>query len=116
MGDTATTGAAHVAIASRREGTARIGSMLRNGLDGQITTARRRGSRSAASTSGCARAVSAPLYATSRTARAQRPRTKLPSIASHHTAVHGRAHTIFADMREARREIESRTEDWGERR
>ena len=40
IGDTATTGAAHCAIASRMPETARIGSMLMNGLDGQITTAR----------------------------------------------------------------------------
>ena len=51
IGETAMTGAAQVAIASRMPGTARIGSMLMNGLDGQITTARSRGSRSATSAS-----------------------------------------------------------------
>ncbi len=48
IGDTATTGAGQAVSAARTPGSARIGSMLRNGLDGQITTARKRASASAA--------------------------------------------------------------------
>ena len=59
-GDTATTGAGQSASAARTPGTARMGSMLMNGLDGQITTAVVAGSASAARKSGCARAVAAP--------------------------------------------------------
>src|SRR5437764_273559 len=40
IGDTAITGALHARNAARTPGTARIGSMLMNGFDGQITTAR----------------------------------------------------------------------------
>ena len=40
MGETATTGAPQPARAARMPGTARMGSMLMKGLDGQITTAR----------------------------------------------------------------------------
>ena len=40
IGETATTGAPQPASAARTPGTARIGSMLMKGLDGQITTAR----------------------------------------------------------------------------
>ena len=60
IGDTAITGAAQSASPARTPGTARIGSMLMNGLDGQITTALSRESASAARKSGCASAASAP--------------------------------------------------------
>jgi hypothetical protein len=39
IGDTATTGAPQSAMAPRSPGTARMGSMLINGLEGQITIA-----------------------------------------------------------------------------
>ena len=42
IGDTATTGARQAVSAARMPGTARIGSMLMKGLEGQITTAARR--------------------------------------------------------------------------
>ena len=76
IGDTAMTGAAQSASAARTPGTARIGSMLMNGLDGQITTASVAGSANAARKSGCARAVAAPWNASSCTAGSQRRRTK----------------------------------------
>ena len=76
IGDTAMTGAAQSAIAARMPGTARIGSMLMNGLDGQIDHCRSRGSASAARKSGWARAVAAPWNATSCTTGSQRWRTK----------------------------------------
>ena len=76
IGDTATTGARQARSASRTPGTARIGSMLMNGLDGQITTARSCGSAQRGEKSGCGRAVSAPAKASSRTTGSQRSRTK----------------------------------------
>ena len=51
---------ADVIEASRTPGTARIGSMEMNGLDGQITTASRSGAARAARNSGCGRACSTP--------------------------------------------------------
>ena len=50
-----------------RRARARIGSTLMNGLDGQMTTARKRSSASAARRSGCGRASAAPSNASSRT-------------------------------------------------
>ena len=76
IGETAITGARQAASAARRPGTARIGSMLMNGFDGQITTARSRSAASAASSAGCGRAVSAPSNAISRTTGRHCWRTK----------------------------------------
>ena len=61
--------------------------MLMNGFDGQITTARSRGSRSAASTSGCARAAAAPSIGQFRDRRLAAPAHEIvlevePALAS----------------------------------
>ena len=75
-GETATTGAAASASAARMPGTDSSGSMLRYGLDGQITIATRSGRASARKSSGDGRARSAPAKRIALTAGSQRRATK----------------------------------------
>ena len=75
-GETATTGAAQAASAARRPGSASIGSMLRYGFEGQITTASSPGSASARSASGLGRASAAPSNAMPVTVGLHASRTK----------------------------------------
>ncbi len=58
MGDTAATRASRPSIAARIPGTARIGPIETNGLDGAMTTTR--ADSSASTTPGAGRAASAP--------------------------------------------------------
>ena len=76
IGDTATTGARQAAIAARIPGTARIGSMLMKGLDGQITTASRSSLASASMSAGVGRAAPAPWNSNPLTFGSQRRSTK----------------------------------------
>ena len=76
MGETPTTGALAARIASLIPGTARIGSMLMKGLDGQTTTQASAGPESASSTALDGRAASAPSNSKPVTAGSHRSRTK----------------------------------------
>ena len=60
MGVTAMTGAPLALTASRMPGTARIGSMLSHGFDGQMMTPARPGAESACITCAVIRAAAAP--------------------------------------------------------
>ncbi len=74
MGETATTGARQARSALRTPGRDRIGSMLMNGLDGQITTAVSAESASADRNVSCGWA--SPWKTSSWTTGSQRRRTK----------------------------------------
>ena len=76
IGEIATTGARQAAIAARMPGTARIGSMLMNGFDGQITTASSCSLASAAQSAGVGRASAAPWNSKPVTFGAHRRATK----------------------------------------
>ena len=81
-------------IAARMPGTARMGSTLTKGFEGQMMMARRSRRSSAASASGCARAVSAPANMNSRTAGLTLPTDEVfleiePSFGGQHARAHG---------------------------